>query len=222
MSFRVDLHTHSYGSPDGKMTAKDYKKALLSGRLDYIAITDHDTISAAQEIKAELSEDLGKRIIVGEEITTKQGELIGLYLSEPVSPGQTLRETAKEIRAQGGFVYVPHPFETVRKGVGKGALDDIADLVDIVETWNGRAVFQNKSKQARDWASEHSKPEACSSDAHGKRGWGRSYSVIYRRPKKINLPELLADGLQRRRTVHLGVMYPKYNRVRKRLKRDNE
>lgn len=218
--FRIDLHTHSYGSPDGSLTVEKYKKILLSGKLDYIAITDHDRISFAKKVKESLGEELGKRIIVGEEITTKSGEIIGLFLQEKVLPGQTLRETAKAIRAQGGLVYVPHPFETVRKGVSRASLDDIADLVDIVETWNGRAVFQNKSRQAREWASLHAKAEASSSDAHGRKGWGRAYTSIARRPKADNLVEQLKDGLQRRKTVHVGVVYPKFNRVRKKLRRN--
>ena len=217
--FRIDLHTHSHGSPDGALTAEMYKRKLLSGKLDYIAITDHDRISFAKKIREGLGEELGKRIIIGEEITTKSGELIGLFLQEKVMPGQTLRETAKAIRAQGGLVYVPHPFETVRKGVPKGALDDIADLVDIVETWNGRAVFQNKAKLARAWASTHAKAEASSSDAHGKKGWGRTFTTVSRRPKVDNLVELLKDGLQQRKTVHVGIVYPKLNRARKKVGR---
>ena len=107
--FRIDLHTHSLGSPDGAITTNQYRKVLLSGRLDYIAITDHDDTNFAKSVKKALGAELSDRIIVGQEITTKAGELIGLFLTQTVPAGLTLRETAKAIHQQGGLVYVPHP-----------------------------------------------------------------------------------------------------------------
>lgn len=217
MAFRIDLHTHSYGSPDGRMRAADYKKMLLSGKLDYIAITDHDTVEAAVAIKERLG-DLGERIIVGQEITTANGEIIGLFLKHLVEPGQSIRKTTEAIHEQGGLVYVPHPFETVRKGVSLEALDSVSKQVDIVEVWNGRAVFQNKSHLARRWAKKHHVVGACSSDAHGKRGWGRTYTLVNRRPKPHNLVDLLSSARLKRKNVHIGIVYPKLNRVYKKIR----
>src|SRR3954467_12292615 len=109
--FKVDLHTHSIASPDGSLGLEDYRRALAEKRLDYIAITDHNRIDFAAQIRA----TLGEQIIIGEEITAVEGEVIGLFLREAVPAGLPLAETIQRITDQGGVVYIPHPFETVRK-----------------------------------------------------------------------------------------------------------
>lgn len=210
---KVDLHTHSIASPDGSLDEADYRRMLESGRLDYIAVTDHNKISFAQE----LQKKLGERIIVGEEITTLEGEIIGLYLHHAVKAGMTAADTAKAIKQQGGLVYVPHPFETVRKGLKTKALDAIAEYVDVVETRNGRAVFQNKSQQAAAWAAGHALPGAASSDAHGRHGWGKTYSVIPSAPTRETLAKLLSKAELKVGSPGLrAVLYPKLNRIRRR------
>ncbi len=210
---KIDLHTHSVASPDGSLSESDYRRMLETGKLDCIAITDHNTISFAQEMHAKL----GERIIVGEEITTYEGEIIGLYLTETVKAGMSAADTAEAIKQQGGLVYIPHPFETVRKGISPVTLDTIADKVDIIETRNGRAVFQNKSKQAEAWAAQHRMPRAASSDSHGKHGWGRTYSLIQQMPTRETLASLLAEATYKSGLPGLrGVLYPKLNRIRRR------
>jgi predicted metal-dependent phosphoesterase TrpH len=213
MTYRIDLHTHSTGSPDGGISLDDYRAALDKNQLDCIAITDHDHIATAQVIQRRLGSE---RIIVGDEISTTDGELIGLYLSELVPAGLSAQQTAEHIRNQGGLVYAPHPFETVRHGVSQETLDAISELVDIVEVNNGRAVFQNRSAQANDWAKDHKKPGAASSDAHGKRGLGTTYTVVESLPSKENLCDLLhGAALIYGRAPWLSLLYPKYHRLRK-------
>ena len=215
-SIRIDLHTHSVGSPDGGVTLAQYKALLESDVLQYIAITDHDRIDVAQEIHAQL----GDGIIVGQEITTQHGEIIGLFLKSRITPGLTAEETAKAIRDQHGLVYIPHPFETVRKGVNKEILDSIAPLVDIVEVHNGRAVFQNKGPQAAAWARLHNAATAASSDAHGAKGMTTSFTIIDEAPTAKNLVTLLQKShLQTTRPPLRSLLYPKYNRLRGTLKR---
>lgn len=189
---------------------------LQQGRLDFIAVTDHNTISMAKRIQAEL----GSRIIVGEEITTKEGEIIGLYLTKMISPRLTALETVEAIHAQDGLVYIPHPFETVRQGVSLDTLHAIAKHVDIIEVHNGRAVFQDFSSLSTAWALEHGLPGAASSDAHGFSGWGRTYTVIERTPTRKNLIGQLQKAAYRHGFPGLhGMLYPKINRWQKR--RDN-
>lgn len=209
---KVDLHTHSKASHDGSLTEEDYRKILESGQLDCIAVTDHNTIAFAQE----LHEKIGHQIIVGEEITTQDGEIIGLYLESPIKPGMSAADTVAEIKKQGALVYIPHPFETVRKGLQPATLDYIAIGVDIIETGNGRALFQNKSTAAEDWAAQHARPRAASSDAHGWHGWGRTYTEVEAMPTRATLTELLT-----RATYKIagpgwrGILYPKFNRIRR-------
>jgi predicted metal-dependent phosphoesterase TrpH len=217
LSFKVDLHTHSYGSPDGGLRLRDYHYFLSNGLLDYAAITDHDQIDTALKIQRELG-PFAERIIVGEEVTTTEGELIGLFLAQRIESGLSPLEAARAIHRQGGIVYVPHPFETVRNGLSETALDVIAKQVDIVEIRNGRAVFQNRGERAEQWASAHKLSGAASSDAHGRFGWGYTYSVIKAAPMPTNVVDELAGAVYSRRTVGWGVAYPKLNRLKKRLK----
>lgn len=216
MGLKVDLHTHSTGSPDGSLSLADYRQMITTGQLDYIAVTDHDSIEQALVTAAEL----GDRIIVGQEITTKDGELVGLFLTKPVTPGQTPGQTATDIRAQGGLVYVPHPFETVRQGLPKSALDKIVDQVDIVEVHNGRAFFQNKGPLAATWAKLNAKAIAASSDAHGRRGLGTTFSSIDQPPTAQNLASQLSGArLTLTRPPISSLLYPKLNRLRGKIHR---
>lgn len=213
-SVKVDFHTHSALSPDGALTAQNYRRALERGRLDCIAVTDHNETDFALE----LHKAFGDRIIVGEEITALEGEIIGLFLAETIAPNQSVAETIEAIHAQGGLVYVPHPFETVRKGVAAPVLDAVAKQVDIVEVYNGRAVFQNRSDQASDWAVRHNVPAAAGSDAHGPAGWGRTYTELAAMPTRDTLIALLQDATYTRGFPGLrGIGYPKLNRLRKKL-----
>lgn len=213
--YKIDLHTHSTTSPDGALSARHYEDALGKGALDYIAITDHNSISFAQK----LHDEIGDQIIVGEEVTCLEGELIGLYLKDVIPANLSVVDTIRAIHAQGGLVYVPHPFETVRKGIPEATLDQIAKDVDIIEVHNGRAIFQNKGGLAHSWSARHDMPSASSSDAHGRHGWGKTYSLISEAPTAKTLPVLLKDADYFIGTVGmLGVLYPKFNKLRKKIR----
>ena len=210
MSFALDLHTHSIGSTDGGLTLDDYQSAL-SGGLHYIAITDHDTIKTAQDFKAKL----GASIIVGQEITTLEGEIIGLFLSKRVQPGRSAQQTVADIKSQGGLVYIPHPFETVRKGLTKDVLDSISENVDVIETFNGRAFFQNRGPDALTWARLHRKASCSSSDAHGRQGLGKVFTTVSEEPQADTLVSLLQTArLTTARPGLRALLYPKLNRFR--------
>lgn len=186
---------------------------LNSGKLDYIAVTDHNTISFAQE----LQKKLGDHIIVGEEITTRDGEIIGLYLQSVVKAGMSAADTVAAIKAQGGLVCIPHPFETVRKGLQPDVLNAIADDVDLIETRNGRAIFQNKGTLAEEWAIKHGVPGVASSDSHGWYGWGRTYSEVESAPTRETLVGLMETAKLTAASPGLrGMLYPKLNRIRRR------
>lgn len=217
----IDLHTHSIASPDGGLTAADYQKMLESGPLDYIAITDHNTADFALELQSKLGKfgKLGERIIVGEEIRTTKGEIIGLYLTKTIPKLLTPQQTVQAIHDQGGLVCIPHPFENVRRGMQAKDLEDIANDVDMIEVHNGRAVFQNKSKVAYAWAKAHAVLGVASSDSHAVPGWGRTYTVITDKPTPERFKELIATA-----TFVTGfpgikaVVYPKFNKLKTRLK----
>lgn len=213
--YKIDLHTHSSASPDGGITAAQYQQALERGTIDVVAVTDHNSIALGQA----LQQQLGDRIIVGEEIMTTHGEIIGLYLEQAIPGGLSPEETIRQIKDQQGLVYIPHPFETVRKGVSPQTLEAIADYVDIIEVCNGRAFLQNRSAQTVVWARLNSVPAAASSDAHGIKGLGRTYTDIEDMPTRETLAGLLDKGVLRTGQPSIqALLYPKYHRLRKRVR----
>ena len=214
--YKVDLHTHSSASNDGSIQPEQYETVLESSALDYVAITDHNRIDAATALQRRL----GDRIIVGEEISTTEGDLIGLFLTDVVEPYQTPTEAIAAIKAQGGLVYIPHPFETVRKGMQQKTLEALVDDIDIFEIHNGRAMVQNRSQKAIVWATMHHKARAASSDAHGAKGLSKTYSLLAKPPTRQNLVEQLekAQFIVGRPPLKT-LLYPKMNRARKHVRK---
>lgn len=214
--FKIDLHTHSTASPDGGISVEQYAHALNTNMLDLIAITDHNRIDMALEIRL----GLGDRIIVGEEIMTSGGEIIGLYLEKPIHAGLSPLETVKQIKDQGGIVYVPHPFESVRSGIHPGVLEELIDYIDIIEICNGRAFLQNRSAQAVIWAKLNRIIGAASSDAHGARGLGKTYTRVPELPSNdVELLNALSHGIPvTDRPGVRALLYPKYHVLRKKVK----
>jgi predicted metal-dependent phosphoesterase TrpH len=211
---KLDLHTHSNASHDGGIRPQQYIQALENGQFDCIAITDHNTIATA----VTLHKSLGGRIIVGEEISTTAGDIIGLFLSKAIPAGKSPLATARAIKSQGGLVYIPHPFETIRRGLSKQTLMEIAPVVDIVEVHNGRAVFQNRGPRAATWAKLEHKVMAASSDAHGYKGLGSTYTQINAMPTAKTLVGQLSKGrFITNRPPLRTLLYPKAHRLKKRL-----
>ena len=210
--FRVDLHTHSVMSPDGSISAEQYSEVLKS-KLDCIAITDHNHIDFALKMQSELGAD---KIIVGEEINTAQGEIIGLFLTELIEPNQDIKVAIEKIKSQGGLVYIPHPFETVRSGITKETLESIKDSVDIIEGANGRAFFQNFGPQAHAWARVNNIPSLASSDSHRAKALGKTYSQINEAPTVDSLVQLSKTARKFYARPSLAdILAPKLNRLKK-------
>ncbi len=107
---RIDLHCHTHYSGDSLSTLGAILKRMDDRNLDMVAITDHNTIAGAQAFHAQAPD----RFLVGEEIKSRQGEVIGLFLEEEVPAGLTLQETIDRIRDQGGLVGASHPLDSQR------------------------------------------------------------------------------------------------------------
>lgn len=209
--YKVDFHTHSIISQDGGITASQYEKILRSGALDCVAITDHNETGFARIMQ----EKLGEQVIVGEEIATTEGELIGLYLKETIPEGISVEEAVASIKHHGGLVYVPHPFEHFRKGLQQSSIDRIIADIDIIEVFNGRGRFRGKPELALQLAMENSIPQAASSDAHGWRGLGNTSSALKEFPSRETIKKLLATAtLDKTYAPFYTFFYPMFNRVK--------
>ncbi len=160
----LDLHCHTAASFDSRSRPRDVVRAAFERGLTHLAITDHDRIEGALE--AQTVAPPGLVVIVGEEIRTAEGDLIGLFLSAPVPPGLPAREAIAAVRDQGGLVGLPHPFDRWRGSLGRQAwLRDLVPLVDWIEVHNARALFRANARAAA-FAAEHDLPGVAVSDAH--------------------------------------------------------
>lgn len=177
----ADLHTHSSASFDsladpGRMIERARRLGLT-----HLAITDHERIDGAQRAVQLAGGDL--QIIVGEEIRTRDGDIIGLFLEHVVPPGLSAVETASAIREQGGIVGLPHPFDSFRSSGGskaeqaEQALEELAAIVDYVEVHNARA-YRDANPRAAAFAAVHGLPGTASSDAHSVMELGISSTVL--------------------------------------------
>ncbi len=210
--YKIDLHSHSIQSRDGGLTKKDYKKILKNKTLDYVALTDHDEIDLA----IELHKELGDKVIVGEEISTGKGDLVGLFLKEKIDRHLGIRKTIVEIKKQNGLVYMVHPFDFTRHGL---EIDDSSDLVkqiDIVEIFNARSISGNSIEKAKAFAKRHNIPGAASSDSHGILEIGKSFTLINNAPTKENLANELKTAMYLTQQVSpWDFLNPLKNRLKK-------
>jgi len=177
----VDLHAHSSASFDSLADPPRLVQRARQLGLTHLAITDHERIDGARRAMALGGE--GLQVIVGEEICSRDGDLIGLFLEEPVPPGLDAAQTAQAIRDQGGIVGLPHPFDSFRSSGGsradreEGRLAELAAIVDYVETHNARA-YRDANPRAAAFAAHHGLPGVASSDAHSVMELGVASTVL--------------------------------------------
>jgi predicted metal-dependent phosphoesterase TrpH len=170
---RVDLHSHTMWSGDSTTTPDEVEQAVVEAGLDVLCITDHNAIKGA----VELAERLDCRVVIGEELRTHAGEIIGLFLTERVPVGTPPVAAAEQIRAQGGVVYIPHPFDPMRRNLAEPALRDLAErgLVDAIEVINAKTSLRSLNAQAAAFAADHDLPGGAGSDAHVPLALGAAY-----------------------------------------------
>ena len=160
----VDLHCHTSASFDSLADPRSVVRAAAARGLTHIAITDHDRIDGA--LRAREAAPAGLTVIVGEECRTADGDLICLFLERPVAPGRPALETIAEVRAQGGLVGIPHPFDRFRNSILRDAgLAGLAGRVDWVEAFNARLIGGGNDRAA-EFALAHGLPGVAVSDAH--------------------------------------------------------
>lgn len=161
---RVALHVHTLYSACAETRLEDIAGYCQEHGIDVLGVTDHDTTAGALALKAAAPE---LRIIVGEEIRTKNGEITGLFLNNEIEPGLDPVETCERIKAQGGLVYIPHPFDPFKfHRLRRHALRRVLPMVDIIEVFNGKANLPIFNAFAAAFARRHKKVGAAGSDAH--------------------------------------------------------
>ncbi len=169
MKLRADLHSHSHYSRDSVISPRSLIDGCVRKGVSCVAVTDHNEIEGAFVIqKLALRQGQGGlKVIVGEEVKTAEGELIGLFLKELVPKGMTPEDTIRCIHDQDGLAVVPHPYDIFRRSVIKPeALERIKGQVDAIEGFNCRNILARHDERARALARDVAKPTTLGTDAH--------------------------------------------------------
>lgn len=212
---KIDFHVHTNASVDSSIEPKDLLKK--SKKLGIIpAITDHNSIESHKKFK-----ELKGKVILGEEVRTDVGDLIGLYIQELIPKKTPFLEALDNIKEQGGIACLPHGFDKFRYGVGY-KFPEYAKKVEIIEVFNARCFTPGPNKKAEEFAKKHKKLITAGSDSHLLFEFARTYTEL---PDfDLENPKALLKALKKAR-IH-GVLTPKhakamtvvYSRIR-RLKR---
>lgn len=202
---RMDLHCHTWYSHDSLLSPAALVEACLRRGIDCLAVTDHNEIDGAREA----ARIAPFKVIVGEEVRTRDGEITGLFLKERIPPHLSAAETVAEIRRQKGLVYVPHPFAAgVTMRLKRPVLEALAAAgeVDILEGWNSRGLLRTDDLKSQQWALARGIPFAAGSDAHTRFEIGSTYVELedFRGPQGL-LKNLKRGVLFGRKT---NLLYP--------------
>jgi predicted metal-dependent phosphoesterase TrpH len=168
----ADLHLHTSWSHDCSIDVDELLDHAEAQGLGAIAVTDHNVIGGALEA-AERAR--GRRLIVipGEEVkTADQGEVIGLFLRQEIPRGMSFGETIEAIRAQGGLVYLPHPFDRMHAIPKPETLHRHLAEIDVLEVYNARLLFEGYNEEALRFARKYNLTVGAGSDAHVLAGVG--------------------------------------------------
>ena len=212
---RVDMHVHTRASYDSLNEPDAVLRAMDARGIHRIVVADHDELDVALRMQARAPD----RVIAGEEVRTAEGpDVIGIFLAERIPRGTPLRDTCERIRAQGGVVYVPHPFDLRRRGGGEHHLQAIADLVDAVEAHNARTWGEGVNERGEAWALARGLPVGAGSDAHTPGEIGTAYVEVppFEPTRDSFLAAIRAGRIAARGTSpRIVAAYSAYARVRR-------
>jgi predicted metal-dependent phosphoesterase TrpH len=165
-----DLHMHTSWSHDCAVEVSDLLAHAETEGLGAIAITDHNVFGGALEA---LAATTPLTVIPGEEIKTDgQGEVIGLFLTQEIPRGMSFTDTIDAIHAQGGLVYLPHPFDRMHSIPDAATLRRNLDTIDVFEVYNARLLFEAYNEEALRFARKYNLTMGAGSDAHVLQGVG--------------------------------------------------
>ncbi len=202
----ADIHTHTrcsgFGSysflhfPDSVTDPLKAVEAARRKKLDVLCITDHNTIQGAILAKKRAGD---MDVVIGEEISSADGEILALFIQEEIKPMLGAPETIDFIHDQGGIVVAAHPFSPQCPSLGK----KICSLkLDGVEVFNAchRDAYSNLMAQM---FSPSKLARLGSSDAHSINMIGNGYTIFEGRTS-----EELRKSILKRKTSFGGSKTP--------------
>jgi predicted metal-dependent phosphoesterase TrpH len=170
------MHTHCEYSFDCQTPLVAQAGAIRGAGLQVVCATDHDTIEGALKLR-EMAE--GFAVIIGQEISTRDGDLIALFIENAVPAGLSAEASIDAVKAQGGLVSVPHPFSRSRpRRLRRDVLDRLWPQVDCIEVFNARESSASDNERSARYASERNILRAAGSDAHEPGALGSAFVSV--------------------------------------------
>jgi predicted metal-dependent phosphoesterase TrpH len=204
----VELHCHTYHSSDSLMLPSEILQACQRRGIDRVAITDHNAIAGAREAYALDPE----RVIIGEEILTTEGEILGYFMQEEIPEGLSPKEVVERLKAQGAVISISHPFDLTRGcRWSMETLEALFPHIDALEVFNARCWNDEPNRQAAKLAQRAGLLGTVGSDAHAPPEVGRAYLSLPVFTDAVSFRAALGQAEMRgRRSVPLVHLYSRY------------
>ena len=196
----ADFHIHTRFSRDSLLTEERFIEKAIERGLTHVAVTNHNNVEGAIAVRDKVAE-LGLAdqltVILGEEVSTADGEVVGIFLEKTIPRGLSANETADEIHRQGGLVSIPHPFDPFRAShIREGPLHNLADVgkIDMVEVFNCRVTLQRHNVEAAEFAARYGIPGIAASDSHSAMEVAMAFNAMPLFETAEELKQSLADN----------------------------
>ncbi len=196
----ADFHIHTRFSRDSRLGEVDFIARAIERGLTHVAITNHNNVEGAIAVRTKVAEmglDGKLTVILGEEVSTADGEVVGLFLTDTIPRGLSADETADEIHRQGGLVSIPHPFDPFRQShIREEPLTALAEAgkIDMVEVFNSRVTFQRHNQEAAEFAARFGLRGIAASDTHSGMEVGMASNILRPFTTAEELRASLADA----------------------------
>ena len=221
---RAEFHTHTRFSKDSILNKFFILFMLKLKKIKLIAITDHNEVKGAIKYQKFLKK-FNIDVIIGEEVMTDSGEIIGLFLNKKIEPFQSPELTVKQIKEQNGIVYLPHPYDEKRyKTVLKEEKQiKLKDEIDFIEIHNGRNISEKYSDKQKDIQQKLKITPIIGSDAHTFIELGRNYIEIeYKNIEdfKNNMKDIVEKSVfHKKKCIKLAHTITKFARIIKMIEK---
>jgi hypothetical protein len=180
----ADFHIHTRFSRDSILSEEKFVRTAIARGLTHVAVTNHNNVEGAIAVRDKVRElGLEERltVILGEEVSTADGEIVALFITRTIPRGLSADETADAIHEQGGLVSIPHPFDPFRAShIREVPLTRLAEAgkIDAVEVYNTRVTFHRHNVAAAEFAARYGIPGIAASDSHSSFEVAMSCNVL--------------------------------------------